>query len=187
LSNSLKDNESDDDDDNDNNDNDNNDDNDNNNNDDNNNSNSNTNNDDDDDNDEPLATSLVPTGRNPVVLAHLVVRVIRASGMHHDTFNEVIKNGNSNQWWKGPDGKPFIIKQLQLLQDVRTRWDSMYLMLNRLRELQPVHPSNDNQSFLSLTRKFGRLLITSWRSQTTRILPNTQSLQRNGRRCGIWR
>ncbi len=31
-----------------------------------------------------------------------------------------------------------MLKELQLLRDVRTRWDSIFLMLNRLREMRPV-------------------------------------------------
>jgi hypothetical protein len=73
------------------------------------------------------------------VVAHArsVVRAIRGSGMRRDTFRDVIKNGNANKWFKeGP--KVVIVKELELLRDVRTRWDSVYAMLNRLRELRPV-------------------------------------------------
>lgn len=76
---------------------------------------------------------------NPIACARNVVRVIRGSGMRRDAFDEVIKNGNSRGWFKA--GRPpavVKIKPLQLLRDVHTQWDSIYLMLNRLREMRPV-------------------------------------------------
>ena len=83
--------------------------------------------------DEAVApTAVIARGR-------AVVRVIRGSGMRRDAFNEVITNGNDKGWFK--EGRPAVtikIKPLQLLRDVRTRWDSIYLMLNRLRVMRPV-------------------------------------------------
>ena len=78
---------------------------------------------------------------NRVLVAHVrsVVRAIRGSGMRRDTFRDVIKNGNANKWFMDSEGsKVIVLKELELLRDVRTRWDSVYQMLNRLRELQPV-------------------------------------------------
>lgn len=75
----------------------------------------------------------------PIARGRSVVRVIRGSGMRRDAFDEVIMNGNERGWFKS--GQPPVIvkiKSLQLLRDVRTRWDSVYLMLNRLREMRPV-------------------------------------------------
>jgi hypothetical protein len=37
------------------------------------------------------------------------------------------------------DSKVVQVKELQLLQSVRTRWDSVYYMLNHLRDMQPVY------------------------------------------------
>jgi hypothetical protein len=60
--------------------------------------------------------------------------------MHRDAFDDVITNGNSKGWFKaGQPLKVVQLKRLQLLRDVRTRWDSEYYMLNRLCELCPVH------------------------------------------------
>jgi len=59
--------------------------------------------------------------------------------MCRDAFDKVIKNGNDKGWFK--EGWPLAvikIKPLQLLRDVRTQWDSIYLMLNRLRKMHPV-------------------------------------------------
>jgi hypothetical protein len=75
----------------------------------------------------------------PIGRARNVVRLIRGSGMRREAFEEVIRNGNDRGWFKeGQPPKAVKIKSLQLLRDVRTRWDSVYLMLNRLREMRPV-------------------------------------------------
>jgi hypothetical protein len=82
--------------------------------------------------DETAVSDPIARGRN-------VVRVIRGSGMRREAFDEVIKNGNDRGWFKR--GQPLTvvkIKPRQLLRDVRTRWDSIYLMLNRLRDMRPV-------------------------------------------------
>jgi hypothetical protein len=41
---------------------------------------------------------------------------------------------------KENDGKRVVVQvpELQPLRDVKTRWDSVYLMLRRLRQLRPV-------------------------------------------------
>ena len=87
---------------------------------------------DEDDSDE----DNVPT-QSEVEKARSVVRAIRGSGMRRDTFRDVIKNGNANKWFK-EGSKVVVLKELELLRDVRTRWDSVYRMLSRLRELRPV-------------------------------------------------
>lgn len=70
--------------------------------------------------------------RDPVALARNIVRVIRSSGQRRSAFLEVIRDGNA----KGYFGKG--VKELQLLRDVKTRWDSVYSMISRLRSLRPV-------------------------------------------------
>jgi hypothetical protein len=68
--------------------------------------------------------------RDPVTLGRNIVRVLRSSGQRRDAFEQLIRDGNEKGW--------FTVEQLQLLRDVKTRWDSIYFMLRRLRELQPV-------------------------------------------------
>jgi hypothetical protein len=76
---------------------------------------------------------------NPIGVARGVVRAVRVSGKRRDAFDEVIRDGNRKAWFKaGQPPEVIIVKELQLLRDVRTRWDSVYLMLNRLREMRPV-------------------------------------------------
>ena len=75
--------------------------------------------------------------RDPVVLCCGSVCAIRASGKQRDLFNEVIQDGNAKGWFKQGD-KAILVQRLQLLHDVRTRWDSLYQMIHRFREMRPV-------------------------------------------------
>ncbi|KIK23098.1 hypothetical protein PISMIDRAFT_11102 [Pisolithus microcarpus 441] len=50
----------------------------------------------------------------------------------------LITDRNRGQWFKSLDGETTIILDLQLLHDVKTQWDSMFLMLNCLHALQPT-------------------------------------------------
>ena len=76
---------------------------------------------------------------NPIARARAAVQVIRASGKRRDEFDKVIKQGNKEGWFKqGRPSQVVELKPLQLLRDVRTRWDSVYHMLRRLRQMRPV-------------------------------------------------
>jgi hypothetical protein len=78
-----------------------------------------------------------PSTYHPISLGRAVVRAIRGSGLRREAFQEVIENGNAKGWFK-EGGKIVQVKPLQLLQDVQTRWDSVFHMLSRLREMRPV-------------------------------------------------
>jgi DNA-directed RNA polymerase specialized sigma54-like protein len=88
----------------------------------------------DSDSDDNTATF---TASSPIALARAVVRAIRATGTRRDAFDTLIKDGNKKGWFKR-DGKTIQLEELQLLRDVKTRWDSVYHMLKRLHELRPV-------------------------------------------------
>lgn len=76
---------------------------------------------------------------NPIEHARSVVRVIRASGMRRDAFECVINDGNEKGWFtQGEPPKVVTLPKLDLLRDVQTRWDSTYIMLERLRVMRPV-------------------------------------------------
>ena len=76
---------------------------------------------------------------NPIGLARGVVRSIRASGLRRDAFDEVVKNGNAKGWFKaGEPPQTIKLKPLQLLRDVRVRWDSVYFMVKRIGVMRPV-------------------------------------------------
>jgi hypothetical protein len=80
--------------------------------------------------------------RDPIALGRNVVRVLRASGQRRDDFDKLVVNGNSSGWFK--DSKTHQTVQLperQLLHDVRVRWDSVFFMIERLREMRPVRRS----------------------------------------------
>lgn len=80
--------------------------------------------------------------RDPIALGRNVVRAIRGSGKRREDFDEVIDNGNAKDWFAGDSKKKAIhVPHKQLLRDVSTRWDSVYHMINRLREMRPVRPS----------------------------------------------
>jgi hypothetical protein len=79
--------------------------------------------------------------RDPIALSRNVVRVIHASGKHREAFHKVIENGNARGWFvvgEPPKQNTITIKPKELLRDVVTRWDSVYHILNRLREMRPV-------------------------------------------------
>jgi hypothetical protein len=74
---------------------------------------------------------------DPISLARAAVRAIRGSGTRRSAFEAIIENGNAGGWFMdGPE--PTEVEHRQLLRDVPTRWDSVYHMLNRLREMRPV-------------------------------------------------
>jgi hypothetical protein len=80
--------------------------------------------------------------RDPIALGRNIVRVIRSSGQRRDRFEEVIRDGNEKGWFMAGQ-PPEVVKlpHLQLLRDVKTRWDSVFQMIRRLRLLQPVSHS----------------------------------------------
>ena len=77
--------------------------------------------------------------RDPIALARNIVRTIRASGHGREQFNSIIIDGNDKQWFTDGDPPHVVqLEQLELLRDVKTRWDSVYYMIERLRSLRPV-------------------------------------------------
>jgi hypothetical protein len=80
--------------------------------------------------------------RNPLKRARTLVHFLHSSDQCREGFCEFIKLGNEHGWFNGKDnhGKHVKVKvpELQLLRDVKTRWDSVYLMLERLRQLRLV-------------------------------------------------
>ena len=68
---------------------------------------------------------------DPIALCCGAIRAIHASGSWHDHFDNIICDGNAKGWFKLPeDAKiPIILPQLQLLCDVKTRWDSIHGMM----------------------------------------------------------
>ena len=73
---------------------------------------------------------------NPLNKAHSLVRAICASGLQHDTFQEQIKVGNEQGWYKYPPGMKVLL--VELLCEVVTCWDMLLFLLNHLRILRLV-------------------------------------------------
>jgi hypothetical protein len=73
---------------------------------------------------------------NPLKRARKIVRWLRSSDQRREAFRAFIINGNDSKLFKKAD--KCWVEPLQLLRDVKTRWDSVFLMLERLRELRPV-------------------------------------------------
>jgi hypothetical protein len=83
--------------------------------------------------------------RDPLRRARRVIRILRSSDDHRLGLSKLIEDGNKSGLFttidphtKGDRRVPAQVPNLQLLRDVKTRWDSVYLMLRRLRVLQPV-------------------------------------------------
>jgi hypothetical protein len=80
--------------------------------------------------------------RDPLRCARRVIRLLHSSDNHRTKFQAFIKNGNICHMFnrKDADGNliPTTVEQLELLRDVKMRWDSVYLMLLHLRELRPI-------------------------------------------------
>jgi hypothetical protein len=76
-------------------------------------------------------------GSDPIARGRNIVRVLRGSGQRRDRFNEVIDDGNAKEWFV-VGNQVVMLPRLQLLRDVRTRWDSVYFMIRRLRQMRPV-------------------------------------------------
>ena len=77
--------------------------------------------------------------RDPVALGRNIVRVLQNSGQQRDLFDDIVRDGNEKGWFQvGNPPRPIQLPLVQLLRDVATRWDSVYYMVRRLREMHPV-------------------------------------------------
>jgi hypothetical protein len=95
--------------------------------------------------DDPLADQAKEWAegikRDPLRRCRQIIRLFRSSDEHRTGFRKFIDNGNQHDWFtRRVDGKRVAeeVPQLQLLRDVKTRWDSVYMMIRRLRELRLV-------------------------------------------------
>jgi hypothetical protein len=79
-------------------------------------------------------------GRDPIALCRSTVRAIRASGKRRDHLRQIIREGNAKGWFKSSEDPNVTIQipELELLHDVRTRWDSIFSMIHRFRVLRLV-------------------------------------------------
>src|SRR5216684_9407134 len=77
--------------------------------------------------------------------AHRVICFLHSSDLCKQNFREFIQSGNKQKWFTklNDNGKHVMVQicKLQLLRDVKTRWDSIYMMLKHLRYFWPVSSS----------------------------------------------
>jgi hypothetical protein len=74
---------------------------------------------------------------DPIKRARRIVRILRSSDERRQAFKKVIENGNRSGWFVSQN-KVIQIRDLELLRDVKTRWDSVYRMIERLLQLRLV-------------------------------------------------
>jgi hypothetical protein len=95
--------------------------------------------------DAELARWFAGFKRDPLRCAQRLVQFLHSSDQCREGLCKFIEDGNSRGWFTGKDGDgsriTLRIPQLQLLRDVKTQWDSVYMMLEHLRQLRPVGSS----------------------------------------------
>ena len=111
--------------------------------------------------------------RDPIAVGRNIVRSLRSSGQRRDNFDEIVKDGNDKGWFLvGVPPQVVKLRPLQLLRDVKTRWDSVYFMIKRLREMRPVSHSDHSSARLILNCSI-RLSNTSLPFLSIEMLPCT--------------
>jgi len=70
--------------------------------------------------------------KGPAAHTRDVVCTVHSSSLRHETFKEIILDGNDKKWWRDEDQKVIKLPTLELLRDTKTLWDSRYFMVNRL-------------------------------------------------------
>jgi len=95
--------------------------------------------------DRKLRRLLKGIQRDPLNHAQKVIRLLRSSDQRREGFRDFIKAGNQGGLFIETDEDnnrtTVEVPQLEVLRDVKTRWDSVFLMLRRLRQLRPVSSS----------------------------------------------
>src|SRR5229473_8121284 len=83
--------------------------------------------------------------RDPLRHARRVICLLCSLDLRKQNFHEFIQSGNEQKWFTKLDnnGKCVMVQicKLQLLRDMKTRWDLVYMMLKHLRYLQLVSSS----------------------------------------------
>lgn len=69
--------------------------------------------------------------------ARKLVTACRASGQRRDELRKTIEDGNAAGGWVVGDDK-ILLRVVELLKDVDTRWSSIFNMIDRVLELYPV-------------------------------------------------
>ncbi|KAN0111972.1 Ribonuclease H-like domain containing protein, partial [Russula decolorans] len=91
-----------------------------------------------DDDDDSLRAWYIGLKRDPIKCARRIVCIVRSSDQRKQAFKKVINTGNHSGWFRSHDNEVIELPDLELLRDVKTRWDSVYCMIERLLVLRPA-------------------------------------------------
>ncbi len=75
---------------------------------------------------------------DPIKHTRRIVHIMRSSDQRRQVFKNVINTGNDSGWFMSCDNEVIELPDLELLHDVKTQWDSVYYMIERLLVLRPV-------------------------------------------------
>jgi len=75
---------------------------------------------------------------DPIKHAHRIVHIMHSSDQRRQAFKNVINIGNNSGWFMSHNNEVIKLPDLELLHDVKTQWDSVYYMIERLLVLRPV-------------------------------------------------
>jgi len=75
---------------------------------------------------------------DPIKRACRIVHIVRSSDQRKQAFKNVISTRNNSGWFRSHNNEVIKLPDLELLHDVKTRWDSVYHMIKHLLELRPV-------------------------------------------------
>ena len=76
--------------------------------------------------------------KDPIKHSHNIVHTVCASSLCHQAYQTTIIHGNAMKVWFNEEGEWTELLLLELLQDVKSHWDSIYFMINHLRVMQQV-------------------------------------------------
>jgi hypothetical protein len=88
--------------------------------------------------DDKVQAWYIGLKRDPIKCARRIVRIVRSLDQRKQAFKKVINTGNHSGWFRSHDNEVIELPDLELLCDVKTRWDSVYCMIERLLVLRPV-------------------------------------------------
>ncbi|KAN0120540.1 Ribonuclease H-like domain containing protein [Russula decolorans] len=91
-----------------------------------------------DEDDDDIWAWYIGLKRDPIKRARRIVRIVRSSDQRKQAFKKVINTGNHSGWFRSHDNEVIELPDLELLRDVKTRWDSVYCMIERLLVLRPA-------------------------------------------------
>lgn len=70
--------------------------------------------------------------QDPIALNHNIVWLVHASSLCREAFNNTIVTGNQMKLFTNKEGFPTNLPILELVKNVKSWWNLIYLMINRL-------------------------------------------------------